>query len=81
VLGVLTSKKHGCLKSLDEIDAVGHRVVHGKEKFKSSVLITEEVIQELERCVDIAPLHNPPNLKGIYAMQSLLPIRTPGGCI
>jgi len=73
VLGVLTSKKHGCLKSLDEIDAVGHRVVHGKEKFKSSVLITEEVIQELERCVDIAPLHNPPNLKGIYAMQSLLP--------
>ncbi|NMB70591.1 MAG: acetate kinase [Bacteroidales bacterium] len=73
VLGVLTSKKHGCLKSLDELDAVGHRVVHGKEKFKSSVLITEEVIQELERCVDIAPLHNPPNLKGIYAMQSLLP--------
>lgn len=73
VLGVLTSKKHGCLKNLNEIDAVGHRVVHGKEKFKSSVLITEEVIQELERCVDIAPLHNPPNLKGIYAMQSLLP--------
>lgn len=73
VLGVLTSRKHGCLKSLDEIDAVGHRVVHGKEKFKSSVLITDEVIQELERCVDIAPLHNPPNLKGIYAMQNLLP--------
>lgn len=73
VLGVLTSQKHGCLKSLDEIDAVGHRVVHGKEKFKSSVLITDEVIQELERCVDIAPLHNPPNLKGIYAMQNLLP--------
>lgn len=73
VLGVLTSRKHGCLKSLDEIDAIGHRVVHGKEKFKSSVLITDEVIQELERCVDIAPLHNPPNLKGIYAMQNLLP--------
>jgi len=73
VLGVLTSSKHGCLKRLDEIDAVGHRVVHGKEKFKSSVLINEETIQEIEKCIEIAPLHNPPNLKGIYAMKQLLP--------
>ncbi|MFW5658102.1 MAG: acetate kinase [Bacteroidota bacterium] len=73
VLGVLTSQKHGCIKNLEEIDAVGHRVVHGGEKFNSSVLITDEVIKEMEDCIDLAPLHNPPNLKGIYAMQDLLP--------
>lgn len=73
VLGVLTSHKHGCIKNLEEIDAVGHRVVHGGEKFNSSVLITDEVIKEMEDCIDLAPLHNPPNLKGIYAMQDLLP--------
>jgi acetate kinase len=72
-LGVLTSDKHGCLKDIDEIDAVGHRVVHGAEKFQSSVLIDEEVIKELEKCIELAPLHNPPNLKGIFAMQALLP--------
>jgi acetate kinase len=72
-LGVLTSEKHGCLKSIDEIDAVGHRVVHGAEKFKSSVLIDDDVIKELENCIELAPLHNPPNLKGIFAMQALLP--------
>jgi len=71
--GVLISEKHGCIKNLDEIDAVGHRVVHGAEHFKSSVLITDEVISVMESCVDLAPLHNPPNLKGIYAMKSLLP--------
>ena len=72
-LGVLTSEKHGCLKSIDEIQAVGHRVVHGAEKFSSSVLINDEVIKELEKCIELAPLHNPPNLKGIFAMQALLP--------
>jgi len=73
VLGVLSSKKHGSLKSFDEIDAVGHRVVHGAEKFSSSVLITNEVIKQMEACIDLAPLHNPPNLKGIYAINQLLP--------
>ncbi len=73
ILGILTSEKRGSLKSFDEIDAVGHRVVHGGEKFKKSRLITQEVIEEIEECIDLAPLHNPPNLKGIKAMQSLLP--------
>jgi acetate kinase len=73
MLGILTSEKRGSLKSFDEIDAVGHRVVHGGEKFKKSRLITDEVIEGVEACIDLAPLHNPPNLKGIYAMKSLLP--------
>ncbi|MBM4159329.1 MAG: acetate kinase, partial [Ignavibacteria bacterium] len=73
ILGILTSDKHGCIKSLNEIDAVGHRVVHGEEKFNSSVLITSEVIQKMEQCIELAPLHNPPNLKGIYAVKNLLP--------
>lgn len=73
VLGILTSEKHGSIKKFEEIDAVGHRVVHGGEKFNSSVLITDEVIKKIEECIEIAPLHNPPNLKGIYAMQALLP--------
>jgi len=73
VLGVLISEKHGSIKDLDEIEAIGHRVVHGGEKFRSSIIITEEVIREIEKCIDLAPLHNPSNLKGIYAMQLLLP--------
>jgi len=73
ILGVLSSPKHGCIKSLNEINAVGHRVVHGGEKFSESVLITEEVTQELEKFCELAPLHNPPNLKGIYAVRSLIP--------
>ncbi|MDD4372680.1 MAG: acetate kinase [Bacteroidales bacterium] len=73
LLGVLVSEKYGCIKSIDEIDAVGHRVVHAGEKFSGSVFITNEVIDALEECVDLAPLHNPPNLKGIYAMKELLP--------
>ncbi len=73
VLGILTSKKRGSLNSFEEIDAVGHRVVHGGERFRSSVLITDEVIEELKDFIDLAPLHNPPNLKGIYAMKQLLP--------
>ena len=73
ILGVLTSQKHGAIESLEEIHAVGHRVVHGGEKFNSSVLITDEVIQKIVECIDIAPLHNPPNLAGIYAINELLP--------
>ncbi len=73
VLGVLSSKNHGSIRSFDEIDAVGHRVVHGGEKFNNSVLITDEVIQKIDECIELAPLHNPPNLKGIQAMQMLLP--------
>jgi len=73
VLGILISAKHRSIKSFEEIDAVGHRVVHGGEKFNASMLITDEVIKNIEECIDIAPLHNPPNLKGIYAMQALLP--------
>ena len=73
ILGVLTSEKHGCLKGLDELDAVGHRVVHGGERFNSSALLTEEILDEVIKCIDIAPLHNPPNLKGIRAMEELVP--------
>lgn len=73
VLGVLTSEKHGCIKDLSEISAVGHRVVHGGERFNGSVYITNEVIEEMERCIDLAPLHNPPNLKGIEAITELIP--------
>jgi len=73
ILGILKSEKYGSLKSFDEIDAVGHRVVHGGEAFSDSVIINDEVIKKIEECIDLAPLHNPPNLKGIYAMQSLLP--------
>jgi len=73
ILGVIASEKYGCVKSLKEIDAVGHRVVHGGEKFNSSVLIDDEVIKKMEECIDLAPLHNPPNLKGIYAVEELMP--------
>lgn len=73
ILGILTSQKHGAVESLEEINAVGHRVVHGGEKFNSSVLITDEVIQKIVECIDIAPLHNPPNLAGINAINELLP--------
>ncbi|MBT3301619.1 MAG: acetate kinase [Bacteroidetes bacterium] len=73
IVGVLISEKHGCIKSLEEIDAVGHRVVHGAEKFKASIRITMEMIEKVEQCSDLAPLHNPPNLKGIYAIDELLP--------
>ena len=73
ILGILKSKKYGVVKDLKEISAVGHRVVHGGEKFKDSVLLTDEVIKEIERTSDLAPLHNPSNLKGIYAIKALLP--------
>ncbi|MBO4804436.1 MAG: acetate kinase [Paludibacteraceae bacterium] len=73
ILETLTSKERGAIKSLDEIDAVGHRVVHGGEKFNKSVLITDEVIKNIEECIKVAPLHNPPNLKGIAAVTKLMP--------
>jgi acetate kinase len=73
ILGVLTSKKHGCLKNLDEIDAVGHRVVLGGEKFSDSVFIDEKVLEEIEKYCELAPLHNPANLKGVFAMSTLIP--------
>jgi acetate kinase len=73
LLGVLSSEEYGSLKSLEEINAVGHRVVHGAEEFSGSVLIDDEVIEALEKSSELAPLHNPPNLKGIYAMKLLLP--------
>ena len=73
ILGLLTSQKHGCIESLEEINGVGHRVVHGGEKFNSSVLITDEVIQKMTECIEMAPLHNPPNLSGIKAISELLP--------
>lgn len=73
ILGILTSEKHGCIKGLEELDAVGHRVVHGGERFNSSALLTDEILAEVTKCIDIAPLHNPPNLKGIRAMEELIP--------
>ncbi len=72
ILGVLTSEKHGCLKTLDKIEAVGHRVAHGGETFKESAFLDEEAIQRIEDCAELAPLHNPANLKGIYAMKELI---------
>ena len=73
VLEYLTNEKTGVLKSLDEIGAVGHRIVHGGEKFASSVVITDEVIKAIEECNDLAPLHNPANLIGIDACKKLMP--------
>ena len=73
VLGILTHKEYGCVKDLNEIGAVGHRVVHAGEKYNTSVAINKEVIEALVECIDLAPLHNPPNLEGIYAISKLLP--------
>lgn len=73
ILGILTSKKHGMLESLEEIEAVGHRVAHGGEYFKGSTFIDENALVEIERLCELAPLHNPANLKGILAMKSLKP--------
>jgi acetate kinase len=73
ILGVLTSVKHGCIGALSDISAVGHRVVHGGEEFSESVLLTDEVVHALEKFNELAPLHNPPNLKGIEALKTLVP--------
>lgn len=72
VLEALTNKEHGVIADLSEIQAVGHRVVHGGEKFAKSTIITDEVIKAIEECNDLAPLHNPANLIGIRACQSLM---------
>lgn len=73
ILDILTDPHEGCIKSFNEIDAVGHRIVHGGEKFNQSVLITDEVIQQVKDCYDLAPLHNPANITGIEAITSLMP--------
>ena len=73
VLKALVDDEHGVIKSMDEITAVGHRVVHGGEKYASSVLITEEVKKSIEECYKLAPLHNPPNMIGIEACEELMP--------
>lgn len=73
VLGVMLSKNHGVIEDKDDIDAIGHRVVHGGEAFSGSVLITDEVIKVLQDNIELAPLHNPPNIKGIQAVSRLLP--------
>jgi acetate kinase len=73
LLGLMVSKKRGVIKDLNEIDAIGHRLVHGGETFKGSCYLDEVTIKGVEDCSDLAPLHNPANLKGIYAMRTLLP--------
>ncbi|MEW6300950.1 MAG: acetate kinase [Thermodesulfobacteriota bacterium] len=73
VLAVLTHQEHGVICDVSEIGAVGHRVVHGGEAFTGSVLITDEVKKALRDCIDLAPLHNPPNLTGIAAAEALMP--------
>lgn len=73
VIDALLDSEIGAISSLDEIGAVGHRVVHGGEKFTKSELITDEVLNGIKECIDIAPLHNPPNIMGIEACQELLP--------
>ena len=73
ILQTLTSPEYGAIKSLDEINAVGHRMVHGGEKFSESVLLTQEVLDAFTACNDLAPLHNPANLKGVRAVEAILP--------
>jgi acetate kinase len=73
VLEALVAAEYGAIKSLEEINACGHRVVHAGEKYSESVVINEDVIQALEECIELAPLHNPPNLMGIRAIQELMP--------
>lgn len=73
VLGVMLSKNHGVIDDKKDIEAVGHRVVHGGESFSGSVFITDEVVKVLQDNIELAPLHNPPNIKGIQACQRILP--------
>ena len=73
VLDALVNDKTGAIKSLSEVNAVGHRIVHGGEKFASSVVITDEVLEAVAQCNDLAPLHNPANLIGINACKELMP--------
>lgn len=73
VIDALTDENHGVIKKMSEINAVGHRVVHGGERFTDSMLINSDVIAGIEACCEIAPLHNPPNLHGIHACMELMP--------
>ena len=73
VLDALVHKDYGVIKDLSEITAFGHRVVHGGEKFHESVLINEQVIEDIKKCIPLAPLHNPANLAGIKACMTLMP--------
>lgn len=73
IFQTLTSAEYGALKSLDELDAVGHRMVHGGERFSQSVILNKEVLDAFTACNDLAPLHNPANLKGVNAVSALLP--------
>ncbi len=73
LLGLMISKNRGVIKNLNEIEAIGHRLVHGGETFKKSCYLDDVTIKGVEDCSDLAPLHNPANLKGIYAMKNLLP--------
>ena len=73
LLGMMISKKRGVIRNLNEIDAIGHRLVHGGETFQGSCYLDDVTIKGVEDCSDLAPLHNPANLKGIYAMRTLLP--------
>ena len=73
IFSLLTDPEIGVIKDLKEINAVGHRMVHGGEKFNKSVLLTDEVLKVFEECTDLAPLHNPANLKGVRAVQELMP--------
>nr|WP_320146067.1 acetate kinase [uncultured Anaeromusa sp.] len=73
VLNALVDAKHGVIKAMNEISAVGHRVVHGAEKFATSVRINDAVMDALEECIEMAPLHNPPNILGIKACEKLMP--------
>jgi acetate kinase len=73
ILGILTSSKHGCIKNLDEIESVGHRVAHGGEFFKGSTFIDDQALDEITKLGELAPLHNPANVKGILAMKALIP--------
>ena len=73
LLGLMISKRRGVIKDLNEIDAIGHRLVHGGETFQESCYLDDVTIKGVEDCSDLAPLHNPANLKGIYAMKTVLP--------
>jgi len=73
IFSLLTDPEIGVIKNLKEIDAVGHRMVHGGEKFNKSVVLTDEVLKVFEECSDLAPLHNPANLKGVHAVSELMP--------
>lgn len=73
VLNRLTNENYGVVKNLDELAGIGHRVVHGGEKFSDSVIITKEVIEEIKKCSDLAPLHNPACILGIEACQKIVP--------